>query len=262
MASRELSGRTALVTGASSGLGVAFARLLAARGADLVLVARREDRLRALADELQRAHGVKASVVAADLADPGTPQMLHQTVGAQQPIDILVNNAGLGIYGAELDIDWARTHELLQVDIVALAQLSKLFARDMRERGWGRILQVASIGAYQPAPSYAAYAAAKAFVLHYGEALNVELKGSGVSCTVVSPGVAATEFHEVSGQRRNLFIRLTIMSPAKVAAAGIHAMLRGRSSVVPGWINKLMVFSARFTPRWLQARASQLMMRN
>lgn len=262
MSNSELSGRTALVTGASSGLGVDFARELAARGADLVLVARREDRLRAVADALKRDFGVQVSIVAADLSDPATPEMLHQTVGAQHRIDILVNNAGLGVFGPELDIDWARSRQLLQVDIVALAHLSKLFGRDMRQRGWGRILQVASIGAFQPAPSYAAYAAAKAFVLHFGEALNVELRGSGVSCTVVCPGVAATEFHDVAGQKHNGFIRLTIMPPARVAAAGVRAMLRGRSSVVPGWINRLMVFAVRFTPRWLQARASQLLMRN
>lgn len=262
MSNSELKGRTALVTGASSGLGIDFARELAARGADLVLVARREDRLREVADELKRDHGVQVSVVSADLADSATPAMLHQTIGAQQRIDILVNNAGLGIYGEELDIEWERSRQLLQVDVVALAQLTKLFARDMRDNGWGRILQVASIGAYQPAPSYAAYAAAKAFVLHFGEALNVELRGTGVSCTVVSPGVAATEFHEVAGQRHNWFTRMTIMPPARVAAAGIRAMLRGRSSTVPGWMNRLMVFAVRFTPRWLQARASQWMMRN
>ena len=127
MSKRELTGRTALVTGASSGLGVDFARELAARGADLVLVARREDRLRAVADELSRDFGVQVSVVSADLADPATPEMLHQTVGAQHRIDILVNNAGLGVFGEELDIEWARSRQLLQVDVVALAHLSKLF---------------------------------------------------------------------------------------------------------------------------------------
>lgn len=256
------AGRTALITGASSGLGVDFAHALAAQGADVILVARREERLKIVADDIRRLYSVKATIVAADLADPRTPEMLHQTLRAQHQVDILVNNAGFGAYGDAIDMEWPRTRDMLQVDINALTELTTRFGRDMRERGWGRILQIASIGGYQPSPSYAAYAAAKAYVLHYGEALNVELRGSGVSCTVLSPGVTATEFLAVSGQQRNWFHRATMMTSQRVVAIGLRAMMRGRGSVVAGWINKLMVFTVRFTPRPLQARLSGFMMRN
>lgn len=262
MQEADLGGRTALVTGASSGLGVDFARELARRGADLILVARREERLHEVAEKLRAAFDVRTTVVAADLADPHTPEMLYQTLAAQHRVDILINNAGFGLYGHELDIAWPDTRRMLQVDIVAPTHLTKLFAQDMRTRGWGRILQVASIGGYQPSPSYAAYSAAKSYVLHFGEALNAELRGTGVSCTVVSPGVAATEFLAVSGQRLNWFHRATMMRSAKVAAIGVRAMLRGRSSVVTGLANQLMVFFVRFTPRVLQARIAGVLMRN
>lgn len=257
-----LAGRTALVTGASGGLGADIAHALAARGADLVLVARRSDRLAEVAAAIETAHGVRATTVTADLADPQTPAALHQTLSAQHRIDILVNNAGFGIYGDEIDIPWERTQQMLQVDIVALTHLTKLFARDMKARGWGRILQVASIGAFQPSPSYAAYAAAKAYVLHFGEALDFELRGSGVSCTVVSPGVTATEFLQVSGQRKNWFHRLTMLSSESVSEQAVRAMLRGRRSIVTGWINRIMIFSVRFTPRRLMAWAGHVLMRN
>src|SRR5512134_3252055 len=186
----ELRGRWALVTGASSGIGADFARELAARGMHLVLVARREERLRALAEELERAHGVRTRVIAADLAKPDAPRALHERLrGEGVAVDVLVNNAGFGVYGAFLDVPWEREREMIELDVVALLHLTKLFARDMRERGFGRVLEVASIGAFQPSPTYAAYSAAKAFVQSFGEALACELRGSGVTVTTISPGV-------------------------------------------------------------------------
>ncbi len=260
---KELSGRWALVTGASSGLGVDFARELAARGANLVLVARREDRLTAVGEELQSQHGVEVDVIALDLGTADGPAQLHREVVGERgrAIDVLVNNAGFGLYGNAVDLPWDRERAMLELDILTLVELSKLFARGMRERGFGRILQVSSVGAYQPTPTYAAYSAAKAFVLSYGEALNYELKGTGVSCTVVSPGVTATEFLEVSGQKATLYQRLFMMKSPEVARIGIRALLKRRASIVPGFANALAAWSIRFTPRRLATALAYFTMR-
>jgi uncharacterized protein len=257
----DLRGRRALVTGASSGLGADFARVLAEHGCPLVLVARREDRLKQLAEEIASRHGVDVRVVAMSLSEPDAPQALHERLASEGlEIDVLVNNAGFGVFGECLSIPWEREREMLQLDVVAVVHLTKLFAPDMVRRGRGWILQVASIGAYQPTPSYASYSAAKAFVLSFGEALAFELRGSGVRVTVVSPGVTATEFLQVAGQKPTLYQRLSMMKSEDVARAGVRALLRGKPSTVPGLGNKLPAFLMRFTPRRLQARAAYLTM--
>ena len=263
MAEPALAGRTALVTGASSGLGVDFARELARRGCNLVLVARREERLKQVQAELQAAHGVTVTVVTLDLGAPDAPQALYDRLQAQQAaIDVLVNNAGFGVFGHELDIPWDKTRQMLELDIVALTHLTKLFGRDMVQRGFGLMLQVASIGAYQPSPTYAAYSAAKSYVRSFSQALNYELRGTGVSSTVVSPGVTATEFLQVSGQRRTWFHNATIMTSADVAAAGIRAMLQRRYSVVPGFMNWLTALFTNLTPDPVNAAVTYRAMKN
>ena len=262
MSTSSLAGKTALVTGASSGLGVDFARELARRGCNLVLVARREDLLKQVQQELQ-ATGVKVSVVTLDLTATGAAKALHDLLNQQRTaVDVLVNNAGFGLFGKELDLPWERTEQMLQLNVVALTHLSKLFARDMARRGGGYILQIASTAAYQPSPGYTAYAATKAYVLSFGEALNYELRGSGVSCTVVSPGVTATEFLKVSGQKPTWYHRLTMMTSAEVARAGVRKMLARRSSAVIGWMNWLGAFSVRFSPRSLATALGYHLMKN
>lgn len=257
----DLRGQTALVTGASSGLGVDFARQLAAAGTHLVLVARRLDRLEALADELRAAHGVTVVVLAMDLAVTDAPARLHAELTSRGiAVDILVNNAGYGLHGAFVDLPWDRERAMIELDIVTLVHLTKLFVRDMVARGRGRVLQVASIGAYQPSPTYATYSAAKAFVLSFGEALNYELRGTGVRCTVLSPGVTATEFLEVSGQRPTAYQRMMMMTSTAVVRRGLSAMLRGRASVVPGVLNALGAWMVRLMPRrWATAMAAATM---
>jgi len=259
----SLKGKTALVTGASSGLGVDFARQLARRGCRVVLVARREELLKQLQAELQGQYGVTAVVMTLDLGDPAAPQMLYDTLKAQQvAVDILVNNAGFGLFGMELDIPWEKTRQMLLLDIVALTHLTKLFARDMVTRRWGRVLQVASIGAYQPSPTYAAYSAAKSYVRSFSQALNFELRGSGVSSTVISPGITATEFLQVSGQKPTAYQRMMMMTSADVAAIGIQAMLKGRYSVVPGFLNWLTSLFTMITPDPVNAAAAYRLMKN
>ena len=261
MTSHDLANQVALVTGASSGLGVDFARQLAARGANLILVARREDQLRAVAADIEKTYKVSAQPIALDLATPDAPQALYDRLRQQEiHVDVLINNAGFGVYGDFASVPWEREKAMLDLDIVTLTHMTKLFVRDMLKRKHGYILQVASIGAYQPSPTYATYSAAKAYVLSMGEAINYELRGSGVSITVISPGVTATEFLKVAGQSPSLYQRLMMMDSTKVARIGIEQMLRRRPSVVPGFMNGLFAFSARLMPRRMQAAAAHFMM--
>lgn len=250
----DLTGKSALVTGASSGLGTDFATILAERGCDLVLVARREERLQKLADELRQRHGVKVHVIALDLAPLGAAQALYDRVRDQGlTIDILINNAGFGVHGPFVDVPWEREQEMLLLDIVALVHLTKLFVRDMVARNSGYVLQISSIGAYQPSPTYGTYSAAKSFVLSFGEALSYELRHTNVKVSVLSPGVTETEFLDVAGQKRTLFQRLSMMKSRPVAEIGINAMLAGKPSKVAGAMNALTAWSLRFIPRRLQA---------
>ena len=259
--SSRLHDKTALVTGASSGLGAEFARQLAALGCKLILVARREDRLETLRQVLLKQHSAKVHVFAADLAEPAAPQSLYDDIkAAGLSVDVLINNAGFGIYGEHAAIPWPQERQMLMLDILAVMQLTKLFLPDMLQRDGGYILQVSSIGAYQPSPTYAAYSAAKTFVLYFGEALNYELRNTQVSCTVLSPGVTATEFLQVAGQKATRYQRLLMMQSPEVVRIGLKAMLRRKPSVVPGWVNAVMVWSNRFIPRrWSAAIAYRLM---
>ncbi len=262
MSEDSIRGRWALVTGASSGLGVDFARELGRRGCHTVLVARREERLHALAEELERDHQTSSAVIQLDLANPDAPAALHREIAERGlRIDVLVNNAGVGSHGDFLSGAWERDLIMLQLDIIALVHLTKLFARGMVERGYGRILQVASLAAYQPVPSYAVYGAAKSFVLNFGEALNHELRGTGVTCTVLSPGVTHTEFQRTAGHEYTHYMRRFGMQSPQVARIGIQAMLQRRSSVVAGWRNALLAWSVRLTPRRLATATADYFMR-
>lgn len=247
--SDALSGRTALVTGASSGLGVDFAREIADRGADVIVVARREERLREVADELEDDYGVDADVITQDLARPDGAEALYTEVADRgHEVDILVNNAGFGLYGNFLDYDFDEHRDLLEVDVLTPMELSKLYAEEMIDRGWGRILQVSSIGAFQPTPTYATYTAAKACLHSWGSAFNDELAGTGVSSTLVCPGPTATEFFDRSGQELTTYQRLAMMQSDVVARKGVRAMLRQKTKTVPGLVNKLTVWMTGFLP--------------
>jgi short-subunit dehydrogenase len=259
MSKKDLSGKTALVTGASSGLGVDFARTLAERGAGLVIVARRGDALEALKAEIEAAHKVPVRVEVMDLGADGAAQALHDRLaGDGVQVDVLVNNAGFGLFGAFVEQPLDRLEAMVRLNALTLMSLTWLFARDMVDRGWGRILQVASTGAYQATPGYAAYSATKGFVLLLGEALNHELKGTGVTCTVFSPGPTQSEFLQTSGQKKSPYIRMVYMKSAPVARMGIRAMLRGKDSAIAGFRNIATIFGTRLSARkmntWLAGR--------
>jgi short-subunit dehydrogenase len=261
MSRRDLTGKTALVTGASSGIGEAIARQLAARGADVILVARRRDKLEALAGAIRAGHGVRADVVAMDLGEAGSAERLFEaTEGAGRGVDVLVNNAGFGVHDRFADIAWARTASQLQLNIVSLTELTHRFVRAMLERRRGWILNVASVGAYMPVPSYATYAAGKAYVRNFTEALAFELRGTPVHVCCLNPGATATEFMDVAGHEIPSFGSFALMSAERCARIGLRALFAGRRNVVAGWSNGFAMFLMRFLPRRAMTRAAALFM--
>jgi len=243
--------KTALITGASAGLGRSFARLFAADGHDTVLVARRRDRLAALAGEL-RERGNRATVLAEDLADPGAPGRIFAALAEQGiEVEFLVNNAGFGSSGPFAELDLERELEMLQVNIAALVHLTGLFLPGMVGRRSGRILNIGSTAGFQPGPGMATYYASKAFVNLFTEALAVELRGTGVSATVSCPGATATEFGAVAGNDASYLFKLGAADADGVARQAYRAMMAGRPMVIHGVKNKLALQSLRASPRAL-----------
>lgn len=247
--------RVALVTGASSGIGLELARVAAERGYDLVLVARGEAALHALAAEIERDRGVSARVVTADLATADGPDVVARAVEDLE-IDVLVNNAGFGLYGDFLETDVDVEREMIAVNVVAPTVLAKAFARRMVRRGRGRILNVASTAAFQPGPRMAVYYATKAYVLSLSIALSIELAGTGVTVTCLAPGPVRTPFRERARvSRSRLFSGERGMEPEVVARAGWSALERGRRLAIPGAWNRVGAAAARGVPLPFAARA-------
>lgn len=254
------SQKWALVTGASGGLGVEFAKVLAGRRYNVILVARREELLNNHKEQLKRDYGMEAMAIPMDLARENAPDRLHEKINERGlQVEVLVNNAGFGIYGPFVETGWEREREMLKLDMLAVTHLTKLFVKDMVQRDSGYILQISSIGAYQPSPRYATYSAAKSYVLHFGEALNYELRNTNVSCTVLSPGVTRTGFLDQAGQSPSLYQRLMMTDSNKVARIGIDAMMKRKSSIVPGFLNKLTIWSNRLIPRKLSAAVANFL---
>jgi uncharacterized protein len=250
-----------LITGASSGFGEEFARQYAALGHPLVLVARRLERLQALAEELRRQYGSEVVVEQVDLADLAAVTELRERLRERDiAIDILINNAGHGLQGAFLDGPLDAALAMVQLDIASLTAVTHVFAQEMRARGRGQILLVASLLAYLGVENFAVYAAAKAYVLRLGEALHRELKPHGVSVTTLCPGMSDTGFAGAAQMKLTPTLKLLMMKPAPVVRAGIRALQAGRLSVVPGWGNKASRFLIWATPRRLhQAIFSRIM---
>lgn len=253
---------TALVTGASAGIGRELAKLFAANKHDLVLVARRRDRLASLASELESVHGIVARVIVADLARPGAPDaIVAELGGAAVEVEFLVNNAGFGTAGRFVRRDLARELEMIQVNVMALVQLTGLLLPGMVTRGRGRILNLGSTAGFQPGPFMATYYATKAFVNSFTEALSYELRGTGVTATVSCPGATETEFAGISGNRRARLLRLGTLRADYVAAHAFAAMMAGKPLVVPGLRNKvgaqLVRVGSRGLVRAVTARLNQ-----
>ena len=235
----------ALITGASAGLGVEFARQLAARGHRLVLVARRKDRLDGLAAEIGNAR-----TVAADLSSPGAvAELMADVASAGETVDVLVNNAGFGLRGRFAELDAARQREMIDLNCGALVELCRAVLPEMLERRSGGILNVASTAAFQPGPKMAVYFATKAFVLSFTEALHEEVKAHGVRVSALCPGPTRTEFGEVAGINSIGSFERLAMDAGPVVRVGLDGLDANRAVVIPGAINKAGAISTRFAPR-------------
>lgn len=248
--------RTCLVTGASSGIGVELAKLLAARGHGVTLVARREDRLKALADELTAAHGVRTETIAADLTDEAARAAIPATLADRGlTVDVLVNNAGLSTTGPVATSDIDAELRMIRTDIEAVVHLCSAFVPGMVERGRGAVMNVASMAAFQPLPGQAGYAGSKAFVLSYTRALAQELRGSGVVASALCPGPVETEFAVTAGfgelEAGDSLPKIMWVSAPEVAKAAIEGLDKGRDVVIPGGANRVMAGFAHLIPRRL-----------
>ncbi len=243
--------KVALVTGASSGIGLDLAKRFAAEGYDVALVARSEGKLKEVAAALEAEHKVRTHVVTADLAKPGAADGLVAALEARAiEVDVLVNNAGYASYGAFAETDLADELNMIQVNVVALTHLTKLLVRKMVARREGRVLNLASTAAFQPGPLMAVYYATKAYVLSFSEALANETQGTGVSVTCLCPGPTKTGFQERAKMEESKLVKgKEIMDSLTVARAGYEALHRGQAVVIPGFMNKMMAQSVRFLPR-------------
>jgi len=242
--------KTALITGASSGIGLEFARLFAQDGYHLVLVARNREALGALADELHSQHGVEVRVAPKDLSHPSAPAELYQELHESGiALDVLVNNAGFGGSGPFLQTDWSTEEEMMQVNIVSLVHLSKLFLPQIVARK-GKLLNVGSVAGFLPGPYTSIYYASKAFVLHFTEALAEELNGTGATVTCLCPGPVQTNFqkraHTGGSSRANKGLSVDVR---EVARQGYLGMKEGQRIVIPGWKNRLLTNLIRAVPR-------------
>lgn len=242
---------TALVTGASNGIGLDLARIFAANGHDLVLVARSEGKLQEIAVELEKRNQITAHVVACDLSGSTAARDLVKELDDRGiAVDVLVNNAGFGLSGPFAENELERELDMIRVNVVALTALTKLLLKPMLARKRGRILNVASTAAFQPGPLMAVYYATKAYVLSFSEAIADELRGSGVTVTTLCPGPTATGFAEVARMSQSrLFTMMRPMSSTRVARAGYRGLMSGKHLVIPGALNKALVQSERVSPR-------------
>jgi short-subunit dehydrogenase len=257
-----MSNETVLITGASSGIGRELARLFASAGSDLVLVARREDRLHELSAELSSRYGVKAHVLPRDLILPHAPREIAeelQDAGVQ--IDVLVNNAGFGDRGEFATLPLERQTEMVQVNVAALTELTRRFLPGMIERGRGGILNVASSAAFQPGPLMSVYYATKAYALHFSEGIAEELAGTGVTVTCLCPGPTITGFGADAHMEGSLLFRMGAMPAETVARIGYDGFRAGRAIVVPGLRNKFIAFSVRLGPRAVVRKIVKLLHR-
>lgn len=242
---------TALITGASSGIGLAFAKSIAADKIDLVLVARNEIKLNELASELKKEYGISVKVITADLSKMNELQNIYNTCKAEKiKIDFLINNAGVGDFGFFIERNWDMQEQMIDLNIKSLTKMCKLFIPDMVARKAGKILNVASTAAFQPGPLMAVYYATKSYVLFFSEALHNELQDTGVSVTCLCPGPTESGFQKVAALEESKLVKGKKLPASKdVALFGYHAMMKNKMTVIHGLKNRLLATSIRFAPR-------------
>lgn len=256
------SGKWALVTGASAGIGAALAEELARGGTNLVLTARRRDRLEELARKLEAAHKIQTKIFVADLAQPDAPEKIFQFAKDQNAeIELLINNAGFGAYGELQTVETSRLLDMVQVNCSAVVHLTRLCLPEMVTRGRGDVLIVASTASFQSVPYISTYAATKAFDLLFAEGLAEEMKPHGVRVCALCPGSTESEFAEVAGQTHVAATRANRETAEKVARTGLRALAAGKSYVISGVGNYLGVLGQRLVPRRFVARIAARMFR-
>ena len=252
--------KTALITGASGGIGYELAQLFARDGYDCILVARSQAKLKELAARLEGEHRVKTLVIGKDLSRPSAvDEIFEEVTAASMPVDVLVNNAGFPVFGLFVETDLQVELEMLQVNVLALTALTKLFLKGMVERRAGRILNLASTAAFEPGPLMAVYYASKAYVLSFSEALANELRGTGVTVTALCPGPTRTGFQKRGIMEDSRLVQGHIADPGSVALAGYRGLRAGKTIVIPGFSNKLIPWVVRVSPRGVVTRVVRRM---
>lgn len=253
--------KTALITGASMGIGYELAKQFAQNGNNVVLVARSADKLNAIAADFAKQYGIRAEVIAIDLSQPNVAQTVYDEVKRRGlEVEYLVNNAGFGEFGMFIETDWEKERQMIDLNITTLTHFCKLFVRDMVARRSGKILNVASTAAFQPGPTMAIYYATKAYVLHFSEAINNELEGTGVTVTALCPGATESNFQAAANLTESKLVKgKKLPTSAEVAAYGYKATMRGQTVAIHGTMNYLMANSVRFTPRVLVVKIARWM---
>ncbi|MCH9029848.1 MAG: SDR family oxidoreductase [Bacteroidetes bacterium] len=259
-----MENKTTLITGASAGIGYEFAKLFANEGYNLVITARNETKLNEISNEIKNKHNVNVKVLPKDLSKQNAAEEIFNELKSEKiDVDILVNNAGFGLFDDYWNIDHQEERDMLQVNIIALSELTNLFAKDMLNRGGGKILNVASIAAFQPGPTMAGYYASKAFVLRYSQALDFEMRRKGVQVSTLCPGPTLTEFQvRAKMEDINLFKKGFTMSAAEVAKTGYRGLMKGKSVIITGKMNRIVANSSKVSPSkvsmkivdWLQSK--------
>jgi len=249
-----------LLTGASSGIGYEMAKLLAAKKYDLILVARRLNKLEALKAELENNYDITVYIFSVDLSKPGNAVDLHNEIKAKgMEITMLINNAGTGEYGDFLEIPLEKEIHMIQLNISSLVVLTKLFLKDMKNRNYGKIMNIASLLSFIPFPYFAVYAATKAFVLSFTEAIRAELSNTKISVTALCPGPTDSEFTTTEMAKTNTYKRLKLSNPRKVAKNGVDALLKGKGTVIVGLQNKILANAPRFSLRSMTLKIAKFL---
>ena len=250
---------TALITGASSGIGLELAKIFARNKNDLVLVARSAEKLNELAEELRK-ENVRVEVIVADLSLVDAPQKVFNSIQQKNiSIEFLVNNAGFGDFGFFVEADWEKTASMIGVNIMTLTHLTHLFLPSMIKKGFGRIMNLASTAAFQPGPLMSVYYASKAYVLHFSEAIGNELRGTGVKVTALCPGATESGFQAASNMEKSKLVKGKKLPTSKeIAEFGYKAMMRGKAVAIPGVFNYLLAQTPRFSPRGLVVKVARM----
>jgi short-subunit dehydrogenase len=253
--------KTVLITGASSGIGLEFAKLFAENDYNLVLVARRKHQLEILANELSKKNKIVITIIAKDLSSPSTPREIFSELKSNSiQVDILINNAGTQVYGKFQNTDFEQQLQLIQTNLISLTQLTHLAITEMQKQGYGKILNIGSTGSFAPGPLNAVYCATKAYVLSFSEAIASDLKGTGITVTALCPGATKSEFAAKANLTHARIFKSFVMTPAKVAKIGYNALFKEKRVAVAGLYNQLMVFLIRFSPKSMVLWLSRILM--